>query len=110
MARPRRWPRNERPGIAEEFAAHEFHGAQQVLERLAPAAAFHQITQGSQLLLGQRAVEVHVELHPPAAKHLGEQVFHIQPGVFHTGFLKPRGSAPNGLQHCLHAPKLTPRP
>ena len=37
------WARDEGAGVAEEFTAHEFGGAEQMLERLAFAAALHEI-------------------------------------------------------------------
>ena len=95
-------PGDESAGVAEEFAAHELDGAEEVLEGLALAAAFEEVAQGGELLFGEGAVEVHIELHAAAAEDFGEEVLHVEARVFHAGAFEPRGAAAEGFEHGLH--------
>lgn len=74
-----------------------------MLQGFAFAAALHEVAQGRQFCFREGAVEVHVELHAAAAEDLGEEEFHIEPGVLDSGFFEPWGTRPDGIEYGLHA-------
>ena len=103
--------RDERAFVAEERASVKLRGAEQMLERLARGAAFDQRAERLQLLIGERPVELQVQLHPFLPEHMGEQVLDVQARAFHAVLLKKRGRRLDDIEHSPHgAAASTPHP
>ncbi len=77
----------------------EFDGSQQVLERLAGGAAFHQIAQRLEFRLAQGAVKFEVEIDPFLAQDMGEEEFGIEPRALDAVFLEVAGGGGNDFLH-----------
>ena len=74
-----------------------------MLERFAVASAFDEVAEGGEFGFGERAVEVHVELHAAAVEDLGEEVLHVEPGVIDPGFFEVGGAGADGIEDGFHA-------
>jgi len=71
-------PRHQGALVAEEAAAVELNGAQQMLERLSRGAPFHQFPHRVQLPVAQGPVKFQVQIDPFLAQHVGQEVLRIQ--------------------------------
>ena len=55
-------------------------------------AAAEEIAEGGQLGLGDGFVEAEVEIEPTAAKDVGKEVLHVEPGFLDLAFLQVGGA------------------
>ena len=78
--------------VADEFMIAELHRAQQVLQRFALAATAQKLAQRREVRLGQLLGKTQVEVQPPAAEHMGQQVLHVQPGFLDALFFEVGGA------------------
>ena len=89
--------RNRDAGIDAKVKVPEGSAFQEVLERLAGAAAPQQRPVVTQLGLRKRSVEVQVELKPVHAEDMGQQVLRVQARVFDTLLLQVRRAGADNL-------------
>lgn len=95
-------PGDEGAGIAEEGASMELDGAEEMLERLAGGAAFHQVAQGVEFAFAEGAVKFEVEVDAFFPEHVGEQMFGVQARAFNAMLLKITGGGGDDFLHVLH--------
>lgn len=90
---------DERPRIAKEGAAMEFHRPEEVLERLAGSAALHQDAERLQFALAQGAVEFQVQVNALLAEDVGQEVLRIEARAFDAMFLEVTGGGGDDFLH-----------
>ena len=78
--------------VAEEDAAVEVHRAEEMLERLAGGAAFHEDAEGVEFALAEGAVEFEVEVDALfLAKDVGEEPLGIEAGALDAVLIEVAG-------------------
>lgn len=92
---------DQRSAVTQEDAAVKIDRAQQMLERLAGAAPYHQSAERVQFAISQRPVEFEVKIDPFLAEHVSEQVLGVEPRAFDPMFLEVSGGGGEDLLERL---------
>lgn len=94
--------RDEGACVAEEGAAVELDGAEEVLEGLAGGAAFHEEAEGVEDGLAEGAVEFEVEIDAAFAEEVGEEELGIEAGALDAVFFEVTGGGGDDVLHGFH--------
>jgi len=94
--------RDQRPGVGLEGAAVELDLAEEVLDRHAFAAQFECLAQRLQDGFLERAVELHVKVHPGALELMGHQQLHVAARVRDAALLQIESAFVDSLENRAH--------
>jgi hypothetical protein len=82
-----------------EFEAVKDGGAQNVLQRFAPAASLNQVPDGLQVGLRKQAIELQVELQARNGEPMRQEPLHLEPGRVHAFAGQVFGAASDHFEH-----------
>jgi hypothetical protein len=88
--------------VGDEFVTAEFDAAEEVLQRLPFTTPAEQLAQGDEICLWDALAEAEVEIEPPAAEDVGEEVLHVQPGFINPALFQVGGAGLEDFEEGLH--------
>jgi hypothetical protein len=93
-------PGDENAAIDFELEAVEGGGAEDMLQRFAPAAALHQDSQGIEIGIGDGTIELEVELQSGDSELICEEPFDLESGRFDAFAGEELRAALDDFKHC----------
>ncbi len=95
--------RHERALVADKSVAEEFDGAEQMLQRLADAAAADEFPKRLQFRRGERPLKLEVEVHALQLQHMSQQVLNVEPRLLNTMLLEVASGGLDDFEDGFHA-------